>query len=37
MPRYSVQPRETLFVKSYEFLTFAKNMGENTTKNISQS
>ena len=27
--RYSVQPRDRIFVKGYGFLSFAKNMGEN--------
>ena len=27
--RYSVQPRDRIFVKGYRFLSFAKNMGEN--------
>ena len=26
MTRYSVQPRDEIFVKGYEFLSFAKNM-----------
>ena len=35
MTRYSVQPG--IFVKSYGFLPFAKNMGKNIGKNISES
>ena len=35
MTRYSVQPRDQMFVKSYGFLSFAKNMGRNISKNIS--
>ena len=27
MIRYSVQPRDEIFVKSYEFLSFAKIIG----------
>ena len=27
--RYSVQPRDRIFVKGYGFLSFAKNMGKN--------
>ena len=27
--RYSVQPKDIIFVKGYGFLSFAKNMGEN--------
>ena len=37
MMRYSVQPRERTFVKGYEFLSFAKNMGKNIGKNISKN
>ena len=40
MTRYSFQPRdyiERTFVKSYGFLSFAKNMGKNISKNISES
>ena len=28
MMRYSVQPRDRIFVKSYGFLSFAKNLGK---------
>ena len=39
MIRYSVQPRDRIFVKGYGFLSFAKNMGKiirrNTSKNLS--
>ena len=34
---FSVQPRDWIFVKSYGFLSFAKNMGKNTGKNISKN
>ena len=34
--RYSVQLRARTFVNGYGFLSFAKNMGKNTGKNISQ-
>ena len=37
MGRYSVQPRERIFVKGYGFLFFAKNMGKNIGKNISKN
>ena len=37
MARYSVQPSDRIFVKSYGFLSFAKNMGENIGKNISKN
>ena len=29
MTLFSVQPRDKIFVKGYEFLSFAKNMGRN--------
>ena len=35
--RYSVQPRDRIFVKGYGFLSFAKNMGKNIGKNISKN
>ena len=31
--RYSIQSRDQIFVKRYEFLCFAKNMGKNLGKN----
>ena len=34
---YSVQPRDRIFVKCYEFLSFAKHMGKNIGKNISEN
>ena len=37
MTRYSVQPRDQIFVKDYGFLSFAKNMGKNIGKNISKN
>ena len=37
MMRYSVQPRDRVFVKASGFLYFAKNMGENIGKKISKS
>ena len=36
MIRYSVQPRDRIFVKGYGFLFFARNMGKNIGKNISK-
>ena len=36
MTRYSVQPRDQIFVKGYEFLFFVKNMRRNIGKNISK-
>ena len=37
MTRYSVQPRDQIFVKGYGFFSFAKNMGRNIGKNISKN
>ena len=37
MTRYSVQPRDRIFVKCYGFLSFAKYMGRNIGKNISKN
>ena len=37
MTRYSVQPRDRVFVKGYGFLSFTKNVGKNIGKNISKS
>ena len=37
MTRYSVQPGDGIFVKVYQFLYFARNMGKNIGKNISKS
>ena len=32
MTCYSVQPRDQMFVKDYNFLSFAKNIGKNISK-----
>ena len=32
---YSTEPRDCIFLKSYGFLSFVKNMGKNLGKNIS--
>ena len=37
MTRYSVQPRDRIFIKGYGFWSFAKNMGRNIGKNISKN
>ena len=37
MTRYSVQPRDRIFVKGCGFLSFAKNMGKNIGKNVSKT
>ena len=36
MTRYSVQLRNRIFVKGFRFLSFAKSMGKNNSKNISK-
>ena len=33
--RYSIEPRDQIFVKGYRILSFAKNMGKNNGKNVS--
>ena len=35
MKRYSVQPRHRIFVKGYGFLSFAKNIGRDISKNLN--
>ena len=35
--RYSVQPRDRIFVKGYGFLSFAKNMSKNIGKNKNKN
>ena len=37
MMRYSVQPRDRIFVKGNGFLFFTKNIGKNMGKNISKN
>ena len=37
MTRYSVQPRDRIFVKGYGFLSFAKNIGEKIGINMSKN
>ena len=37
MTRYSVQPRDRIFVKGYGFLSFAKSMCKKISKNISNN
>ena len=37
MMRYSLQPRDQIFVKGYGFLSFAKKVGKNIGKNISKN
>ena len=35
--RYSVQPRDRIFVKGYGFLSFSKNIDKDTGKNVSKN
>ena len=37
MGRYSIQPRDQIFVTGYRFLSFAKNMVKILVKNISKN
>ena len=34
--RYSIQPRDTRYVKDYAFLSFAKNIDKNISNKYSQ-
>ena len=34
--RYSIEPRDRRYVKGYEFLSFAKNIGKNISNKYSQ-
>ena len=34
--RYSIEPRDTIYVKGYGFLSFAKNMGKNLSNKYNQ-
>ena len=34
--RYSIKPRDRIYVKGYGFLSFAKNMGKNLSNKYSQ-
>ena len=36
MTRYSVQPKDQIFVTGYRFVSFAKNICSNTGKSISK-
>ena len=37
MMRYSVKPRDQIFVKGYGFLSFAKNIGKSIGKNKNKN
>ena len=34
--RYSIEPRDRIYVKGYGFLSFAKNMGKSLSNKYSQ-
>ena len=34
--RYSIEPRDRIYVKRYGFLSFAKNMGKNLSEKYGQ-
>ena len=34
--RYSIEPRDIIYVKGYGFLSFAKNIGKNLSNNYGQ-
>ena len=34
--RYSIEPRDRIYVKVYELLSFAKNMGKNLSNKYGQ-
>ena len=34
--RYSAEPRDTMYVKAYGFLSFAKNIGKNLSNKYGQ-
>ena len=34
--RYSIEPRDRIYVKGYGFLSFAKNMGKNLSSKYGQ-
>ena len=35
--RYSIEPRDRIYVKAYRFLFFAKNIGKNLTNKYGQN
>ena len=35
--RHSIQPRDQIYVKGYEFLSFVKNIGKNISANLSDN
>ena len=37
MTRYSIEPKNRIFLKGYGFLSFVKNMSKHIAKNISKN
>ena len=37
MTRYSIEPKNRIFLKGYGFMSFVKNMSKNIVKNISKN
>ena len=37
MTRYSIEPKNLIFLKGYGFLSFVKNMSKHIAKNISKN
>ena len=37
MTRYSIEPKNRIFLKGYGFMSFVKNMSKNIFKNISKN
>ena len=35
--RYSIKPKDRIYVKGYEFLSFAKNMGKSLSNKYGQN
>ena len=35
--RYSIEPKDRIYVKGFEFLSFAKNIGKNLSNKYSQN
>ena len=35
--RYSIEPRETRYVKGYGFMSFARNFGDKYSKSLMES
>ena len=37
MTRYSIEPKNRIFLKGYGFMSFVENMSKNIVKNISKN